>query len=282
MPEKITSLHNERIKAVVKLRDRRERDLRQLTIVEGWKEVAAALAANVEMREIFLCPEFGPAPEQISRLIAQKNIPVYETNAAVFEKINYGERREGGLALVAPRLRTWEDLPDRGDSWFIAVESVEKPGNLGAILRTVDAVGADGLIVCDPKTDIFNPNVVRSSLGTVFTVPVVIAASQDAALKMFRKRQLRIFAAVPDAEKVYTENDLTGKAVFLVGSESEGLSPFWLKAADVRLRIPMAGQADSLNVSVAAAVIAYESLRQRNEKGDRREERGEKTREKRG
>lgn len=265
---KITSPTNQKIKDVVKLRDRRGRTKAGVTVIEGIREVRAALAAGVLLQEVFICPELfdgqpqGNVRDGIIKPLTALKVPVTEVTAEVFEKMSFGDRAEGVLAVGEPLKRTLKDLKWGKNALFLVIEHVEKPGNLGAVLRTCDAAGVNGLLVCDPATDLYNPNVIRASLGTLFHVAAVSVANEE-AMDFLRKAGAKMIAATPLGKKVYTDVDYRGPAAIVIGSEKDGLSNFWLKAADEKVVIPMKGRADSLNTSVAAAVMAYEALRQR-------------------
>ncbi len=264
----ITSLTNPRIKSVVRLRNRRQRDQDGLTIVEGLREVQCALAAGVLLQECFVVQEEITSPraqnlkDLILKEISKLKIPIVTTPPAVFQKISYGDRHEGVLAVCKVPVDSFEQFKGELKSLFVVVEHVEKPGNLGAILRTCDAAGVGGVIVCDPKTDLYNPNVIRASLGTVFTNKVVVASNEE-VLAFLKKKKVKICAALPQGNAVYTESPLTGPLAIVVGSEESGLSDFWPQYADWQVRIPMHGEADSLNVSTSTAILLYEALRQR-------------------
>jgi TrmH family RNA methyltransferase len=181
----------------------------------------------------------------------------------VFEKMSYRENPDGWLALFPiPRLAL-ADLKLGLSPFVIVAESVEKPGNLGAILRTADAAHVDAVLVCDPRVDAYSPNVVRASRGTIFTVPVV-ETKNEPALEYLRGRGIRVLAATPSAEAVYTQQDLRGPLAVAVGTEDEGLTDFWMEQADMKVLIPMMGKVNSLNVSIATALIVYEAVRQRS------------------
>ena len=262
--EKITSLKNEGIREVISLRDRKARELNRLTVIDGIKEIEAALGAGVKFRTLYICAELierRSASWFLARF-SKLNVEILETSRPVFEKIAFGERMEGMVAVAhQPRLRL-NDLKLRANALLVLVEGVEKPGNLGAILRTCDAAGVDGLIVCEGRTDVYNPNVIRASLGAVFTVPVVTCSNQE-ALDFCKANKVQILGTFPDAAVSYAKNDYARSTAFVLGSEQEGLSSFWSRNADVKVSIPMTGQVNSLNVSTTAAVILYEAVRQR-------------------
>jgi TrmH family RNA methyltransferase len=238
-----------------------------LTVVEGRREVERAFAAGVDFRELYICPELltgvdDGAARGLLRQCGARGVPVYETIKSAFSKIAYGERAEGILSVCAPKLSSLEELVRQSSPLLVIVEGVEKPGNLGAILRACDGAGADGVVVCDGKTDVFNPNVIRASLGTVFTVKVAVSSSQE-ALSLMRSKNISVCATSPRAATVYTDAGLAGALAVAVGSEEGGLTDFWSRHADLKVRIPMRGAADSLNVSASTAVLLYEALRQR-------------------
>ncbi len=264
-PERLTSLQNPRVKELLGLRDRRDRDARGLTLIEEPRVIRRARAAGYPFLEVWYCPELLDAadPGLLAFLRAGEPFAAIEVNPPVMAKIAYKERPEGVL-VVAPQRRLALDRLTLGDRPLLLVlEGVEKPGNLGAVLRVADGVGADAVIVCDPGTDIFNPNVLRASTGAFFTVPVV---EEDASRvrSWMRERRIRGVATTPAAATAYTDADLRGPVAILLGAEDRGLSDEWLMRADLQVRIPMRGEADSLNVSVTAALMAYEAARQRH------------------
>ena len=268
--EKISSLQNPRVKQLVKLRDRRPRDEAGVFLVEGYREVRRAMEKGAKLSELYYSPDWflgANEPELISRAEAA-GVEVIELSKEAFAKVAYRERPDGLLA-VAPQWRT--TLADFGESlppaagaapFLLVVEAIEKPGNLGTILRSADAAGCHGIIVCDPVTDLFNPNVVRASTGVLFSVPCAVAGGPE-VLAWLRERRVRIAATTPGAALLYTESDLRGALALVMGSEQYGLSEFWLKNADFCIRIPMAGQADSLNVAMATIIALFEAVRQR-------------------
>lgn len=225
-------------------------------LVEGFDEINLALSAGHKPQTLLTAPELATRQIDFS---AAENITV---SRAVFEKISYRDNPDGWLAVFPTSKVSLNDLKLSSSPLIIIAESVEKPGNLGAILRTADAAHADALIVSDPRTDIYNPNVVRASRGTLFTVPTVEASNQD-ALSFLRRNGIKILAATPQAVRVYTDQDLRGPLAVAVGTEDQGLTDFWLKEADIQVKIPMLGLVNSLNVSIAAALIVYEAVRQR-------------------
>ncbi len=265
---KITSPTNPKIKELVKLRDHRARTQSGLTLIDGIREVRASIEAGVPLTEVYICPELyekqsrGNVADIILKPLNAKRIAICEVTEEVFEKIAFGDRLEGVIAVGKPQHKKLSDIKVTPKSFFMITEKIEKPGNLGAILRTCDAVGIDALFVSDPATDIFNPNVIRASVGTVFSMPIIQANAEEIQA-FLQKSGVRIFATTPSAKTIYTSADFKGKIAIVVGSEKEGLSDFWFKAADEKIVIPMKGQADSLNTSVAAALVAYEALRQR-------------------
>ena len=262
---RIQSMQNPKVKDVVKLGRRPYRDESGLLVVEGFRELRRALDNRWPPRWLFFCPPLylgKNEPEQVERCRAA-GAECFECSEPVFRKMAYRDRPEGLLA-VGPQVRKrLDELPlAAADPLIVIAESVEKPGNLGTILRSADAAGASAVLVCDRTTDINNPNVVRASIGTLFSVPVVETASED-ALDWVRARGIRTLAATPHADREYTQADMTGGTAIILGSEQYGLTPFWMERADQKVRIPMLGQADSLNVSAAATILLYEAVRQR-------------------
>ncbi|HKB89238.1 MAG TPA: RNA methyltransferase [Opitutaceae bacterium] len=249
----------------MKLRDRRPRDEAGLFLVEGYREVRRALERGVPLQEFYFSPEWFLG-ENESALLSEaeaKGAKLFELSKDAFAKVAYRERPDGLLA-TAPQWKTQlSDLKLKPEPFLLVVEAIEKPGNLGTILRSADAAGVDALIVCDPVTDLFNPNVVRASTGVLFAVPVVVADSIEVR-SWLRTKQIRAVATTPAATDLYTQTDLRGSLAIVMGSEQYGLSDFWLKESDVRVRIPMAGQADSLNVAMATIITLFEAVRQRS------------------
>jgi RNA methyltransferase, TrmH family len=276
--EKISSLQNPRVKQLVKLRDRRPRDEAGVFLVEGYREIRRALEKKVPMAEVYFSPEWFLG-ENEPALIAEAQAAgaqAFELSKEAFAKVAYRERPDGLLAVAPQWKRALEDLnvaglaeagpgsatPATKAPLLLVVEAIEKPGNLGTILRSADAAGCDAVIVCDPVTDIFNPNVVRASTGVLFSVPLVVEENSR-VLAWLKEKKVRIVATTPAAEKIYSDADLRGPLAIVMGSEQYGLSEFWLKHADLTVRIPMAGQADSLNVAMATIITLFEAVRQR-------------------
>lgn len=252
----ITSLQNPRVKHIVKLReDKRQRQMDGLMLVEGFDEINLALAAGHKPQTVLTSPELA------SRQSTFASADIITVSRAVFEKMSYRDNPDGWLAIF-PIPRTTLDSAGLLASLVIVAESIEKPGNLGAILRTADAARVDAVLVCDPRVDAWNPNVVRASRGAVFSVPVV-ECDNKSALEWLRARGIRILAATPSADRLYSDVDMREPTAIVVGAEDEGLSDFWMSNADVRVRIPMLGKVNSLNVSVSTALIVYEAVRQR-------------------
>jgi len=261
----ITSRQNPRIKYAVSLRDRRDRDREQKMLIEGYRGVLRAHANAYPLEVLFICPELyqGVNDAELVAACAASGVEIIETSAEVFIKMAYRDRPEGLLAVAPQRHLTLAAMPETSAPPLLLVaEAIEKPGNLGTMLRSADATGVSSLVLCDRCTDLFNPNVVRASVGTLFTVPVLEATS-DETIAWLRRRSITILAATPHADKLYTEVDMTTATAVVVGSEQYGLSEKWLEQADITVRIPMLGQADSLNVATAATLLMYEAVRQR-------------------
>ncbi len=258
---KITSAQNPRVKEAARLRKAGERKSSGLIVVEGRREIGLAVSCGFKVRELFVCGELTGAgfPTEKGSFGAGS---ILEVSLPVFQKIACRENSDGLVALVEPVHAKLESVKPVGKPLIVAVESVEKPGNLGAILRTADAVGADAVLVCDPRTDIYNPNVIRSSLGAVFSNRVITCTSAE-AIAWLKANGVKIVAASPHATCSYHEADLSGPVAIAVGAEADGLTEIWLAAAGDRVRIPMGGKIDSLNVSASCAILLYEALRQR-------------------
>jgi TrmH family RNA methyltransferase len=267
-PDRITSLHNPRIKEVLRLQEKSAERRRQgLTLVEGFRELTNARQAGWAVATLFVCEELAGAElaQQLAepaRLVPRpyEYLPV---SAAVFAKLAVRERSDGVLAVLHTPRRTLADLVLPENPLVLVLEAVEKPGNLGAILRTADAAPAHAVLVGDPRTDLYNPNVIRASLGGIFTVPTV-AAPMPEVLAFLQEKGIRTFAAaLAEGAKDYTAATFTGPTALVLGTEADGLTPATRQACDETVIIPMRGVLDSLNVSVAAAVLAFEAVRQR-------------------
>lgn len=266
--DSITSLQNIRIKKIVKLRQRRERDQSKKFLIEGYRELLRAVQAGVALEELFYCPELflGENESSLIEEVTKCGGRVFSCSKDVFHKISYRDRPDGLLAVAEQLDCTLEDLSSaiasKASPLLVIAESIEKPGNLGTILRSSDAVGADGVIIVDRCTDIHNPNVVRASVGTLFSRPV-IEAKGDQVLQWLIEKKVTILSATPSASKEYTEVDLTGPVAIIVGTEQYGLSSRWMDGTHTLVKIPMNGVADSLNVAMATTLFLYEVLRQR-------------------
>ena len=263
-PPILTSFANPRVKAATALRDRRERDRTGLTLVDGARELRRALEAGVEVVEAFVCEPLlaGPDARAGLDLLHARGIEIQATSEPVFAKLAFGERAEGLVAVVRIPTTALSDLALAADPLVAVIEGVEKPGNLGAVLRSADGAGVDAVVAASPRTDLFNPNAIRASAGTVFAVPVA-AATSGQVLAWLRQGGIRIVAARVDAHRLYTEADLTGPLAVVLGAEVEGLTEVCTAEDIEAVRLPMLGAADSLNVSVSAAVLLYEARRQR-------------------
>jgi len=272
MPTHITSPQNPRIKAIVKLSKRRQRDLARLTVVEGTREVARALAQGIMPVEAYVCADLihNDEGEMARRILESLDVNrqtrLYTVTPEVFARMAY-RSDSGGLLLVIPYLDTaLSSLPLSETPFLAVIEDVEKPGNLGAVLRTADAAGVDGVIVCHgpdrAATDVHNPNVVRASLGALFSVPVAEAESK-AVIDWLNEQGIELITTSPDATTPYTKIDMRRPVAIVMGSEARGLNQPWFTAAHAQVTIPMHGIIDSLNLSTSTALLLYEVVRQR-------------------
>ena len=299
--EVITSAQNPKIKELLALQEKgRLRREKGVFVVEGRRELAHCLSAGFQIRTLFICPEiypnsvfppvetfpgypsaaFGlrPHPSQTDvwappvheatgghglRRDILETYPVIEVSRAVYEKVAYREGTEGVMAEVYAKERGLADIRLSERPLVIVLEAVEKPGNLGAVLRSADAAGADAVLVCDPATDLYNPNLIRASIGSVFTRQVAVCTSEE-AIAWLKSNGIRIYTAQLQDSSWYYETDMTGGTAIVMGTESTGLTDLWREAADAHIKIPMLGQLDSLNVSVSAAILLFEAVRQRN------------------
>lgn len=262
----ITSIQNPRVKDAVRLRDRRHREKQQRILIDGARELRRAIAAGVKLVEAFICESLCTSDDarQLLASLPETNGEILEVSVPVFEKLAFGQRAEGVLGVAEMPHPTLQSLAVPENAVVAVLEGVEKPGNVGAVLRSADAAGVSAVILADPRTDLYNPNAIRASLGTIFSMPVCEATSGDVLLWL-RERKFSIFAARVDGSLPYTEVDYRGSSAIVLGSEAAGLSPLWAGKDVQAVRLPMLGAADSLNVSVTAAVLFYEALRQRKE-----------------
>lgn len=269
--EAISSLQNPKIKRLLALQQKSaERRKAGVFVVEGQRELMHCIAAGYKVEALFVCPEilFAGDREDLHRSNADvdvkellKSSPVaYEVTRAVYDKVAYRGGTEGIVAEVRPIVQTLDDLPS--DGLYVVLESVEKPGNLGAILRSADAARVTAVIVCDPRTDLYNPNLIRSSIGAVFTVPTVACGSEE-CIAWLKGHGVAILTAQLQDSELYYNTDMRRPTAIVMGTEATGLTPAWREAADAHIRIPMLGKLDSLNVSVSAAILMFEAVRQR-------------------
>jgi rRNA methylases len=256
----ITSKTNPKIKNVVKLQKAAERREQNLIIIEGEREIERAQACGFHIESLFVCPSLLSHPLSIMADIVE------EVSVDVFEKIAYREGSDGLLALARPKYADLEEFKPRKDALILVLETVEKPGNLGAIMRTADAAGVDAVIVADSQTDIFNPNAIRASIGCMFSVPVY-ACSTEECIGWLKKNGVKIFCTYLKASIDYLDADFTGASAIVMGTEATGISQAWVDAADENIVIQMNGIADSLNVSVSTAIVTFEAIRQRKVRG---------------
>lgn len=264
--ERITSTSNPKIKHLCQLQTKsRARRDEGVMVVEGVRELSRAITAGYTAKTVFFCPEIGGdilSGDHLRTEFYSGKVD-FLVSPAVYEKIAYRGSTEGVVAIVEAKQTALEDILSKGAPLIVVLESVEKPGNLGAIQRTCDAAGVDALIVCDPLTDLYNPNLLRSSLGAAFTVPTVACTSED-AIKWLKDNNIKIYTAQLQDSKAYYDADFTGPTAIVMGTESTGLTNIWREAADAHILIPMLGTVDSLNVSVSSAILIYEAIRQRN------------------
>ena len=262
----ITSAQNPKIKRLLQLQQKSsERRKAGLFVVEGIREVERCMEKGYEIDTIFSLtkPSQREGCLNVSEIIEKnKGIKLFEVSPAIYEKIAYRGSTEGVIAEVRTKDKTLQDLKLSDNPLVVVLESVEKPGNLGAILRSADAAGADALIVCDPLTDLYNPNLIRNSTGAIFSVPCVACTSEE-CIKYLKENNIQILTAQLQDSELYYDTDMKRGTAIVMGTEATGLTDIWRKAADAHIRIPMLGITDSLNVSVSAAILLYEAVRQR-------------------
>lgn len=276
MNETISSTQNTGVKRVVALQQKSSMRRREgVFVVEGRREITHCIEAGYEVESLYLCPPLyehaeltdkqgHEADSRVDEILYKVNdyTRIAEVTPTVYDKMAYRGGTEGMIAVVKSRVLTLEDLSLSENPLIVVLESVEKPGNLGAILRSADAARADAVIICDPLTDLYNPNLIRSSIGAIFCVPCV-ACDTDECIAFLKKRNIRILTAQLQDSHLYYDTDMCCGTAIVMGTESTGLSQAWRSAADAHIRIPMLGHLDSLNVSVSAAILLFEAVRQR-------------------
>ncbi len=262
--EVITSAQNPKIKNLLLLQEKSKARREQgLFVVEGQRELAHCLQAGYTVKTVFVCPEIAGSEASEEVCPSSPAVPaIIEIPEQLYRKVAYRESTEGIIAEVAYKSLTLEDLHLPQNPLIMVLESVEKPGNLGAVLRSADAAGADAVLICDPLTDLYNPNLIRASIGAVFTVPVVAAPSAQ-VIPWLQERGIQILTAQLQDSSLYYDVDMKRGTALVMGTESTGLTDMWRNAASAHIRIPMLGRLDSLNVSVSAAILLFEAVRQR-------------------
>lgn len=268
--ESITSAQNPKIKDLLALQEKsKERRKKGLFVVEGRRELLHCIEAGYEPFTLFICRDIISEKDYAEIIAATENLNLVKECQAIeipqhlYDKVAYRGGTEGVIAELHCKEHSLESLMLKENPLVVILESVEKPGNLGAVLRSADAAGADAVIVCDPLTDLYNPNLIRSSIGGIFTVQTAAASSED-TISWLKERNIKIYTAqLQDSEWYYDTDMKTGTAI-VMGTEATGLTEVWRKAADAHIKIPMLGKLDSLNVSVSAAILMYEAIRQRN------------------
>ncbi len=265
MDRKIISFQNPLVKKIVKLRQKREREKSKLYLIEGYRELLRAIEGKAKLKMLFYSPNHFLKSNEWALIRKAKSVHFIETvevSPAIFEKLSYRDRPDGLLAIAEIEFSPFSELKLSEVPFFLIAEAIEKPGNLGSMLRSCDGAGVDAFILCDPKADIYNPNVVRASVGTLFSVPFFVQ-EKEALLKFLKKKKIQIIAAMPCTDQIYTNAFLSGPLALILGTEQLGLSTFWLENADLKVKIPMKGSADSLNVAAATTLLLYEVVRQR-------------------
>ena len=282
--EIITSTQNPKVKHVLTLQQKSaERRKSGLFVVEGRRELMHCIEAGFTVETVYVCPTVCVGTEPMPSL--PLGVRMFEVSSEVYDKMAYRGSTEGVVAVVRARKLTLEELiKDDSQSTthnsnptpqtsnlnphpplLVVVEHVEKPGNLGAVLRSADAAGADGVVVCDPLTDLYNPNLIRASVGAIFSVPCVACSSEE-CIEFLKRKGIQILTAQLQDSSLYYDTDMQRPTAIVMGTEATGLTPQWREAADAHIRIPMLGRVDSLNVSVSAAILLFEAVRQRMDK----------------
>lgn len=269
--ESITSAQNPKVKELLALQEKsKERRKKGLFVVEGRRELLHCIEAEFEPHTLFICrdilsdKDFDKILGAIEENFCDSTYPIVEISQQLYDKVAYRGGTEGIIAEMHCKELSLEGLKMKENPLVVILESVEKPGNLGAVLRSADASGVDAVIVCDPLTDMYNPNLIRSSIGAIFTVPVATASSED-TIAWLKSKGIKIYTAQLQDSEWYYDTDMKGGTAIVMGTEATGLTNIWRKAADAHIKIPMLGRLDSLNVSVSAAILMFEAVRQRKD-----------------
>ena len=261
--ETITSAQNPKIKDLLALQEKsKERRKKGLFVVEGRRELLHCIEAGYEPHTIFFCPEIITTAD-FDEIADRCDCNYIEIPQHLYDKVAYRGGTEGVIAELYCKEMSLGSLQLKENPLVVVLEAVEKPGNLGAVLRSADASGADAVIVCDPLTDMYNPNLIRSSIGAIFTVPTAAATSEE-TIEWLKANNIKIYTAQLQDSEWYYDTDMKGGTAIVMGTEATGLTDCWRKAADAHIKIPMLGKLDSLNVSVSAAILMFEAVRQRN------------------
>lgn len=276
MSIRISSLQNPKIKFAVSLQKASVRRKEGLFLIEGLREIRFAMLAGYKFHTLFFCPGISGKSDTVSSAdshgrysdvrkvldILTGQAQIIEASSNVFRKLAYREGSYGLVAIAEQKRISFSDLRLSSNPLLLAAESVEKPGNLGAMLRTADSAGVDAVLLCNSGTDLYNPNVVRSSLGTIFTIPVICCSSEE-AMNWLKSMHIKIFTTALIASRPYHLEDFRGSSAIVVGAEATGVTLVWKENSDANIIIPMFGEVDSMNVSAATSIILYEALRQR-------------------
>ena len=260
--ERITSSQNPKIKNLKRLEKASERKEQNLILIEGLREIVLAHRAGYEIESLFVCDEILKVQKEYSIKEIRNAKSEFQISKPVYDSLAYRETTEGVIATAKPKNHSLENLQLKKNPLLLVIEAVEKPGNLGAMLRTCDAADVDAIIICDAKTDVYNPNTIRSSVGTVFTNQIAVCETKQ-AIEYLKKNSITTFAAELNAPQSHYKKNFRLPSAVVVGTEAAGLSSEWLTGADERIKIPMLGKIDSLNVSVSAGIILFVAVRQR-------------------
>lgn len=261
--ENITSAQNPKIRTLLELQEKsKARRKTGLFIVEGRRELLHCIEAGYEPHTVFVCTGILKQ-EELEEIAGKCDCNFIDLPQHLYDKVAYRGGTEGVIAELHCKEMTLESLKLKENPLVVVLEAVEKPGNLGAVLRSADASGVDAVIVCDPLTDMYNPNLIRSSIGAIFTVPTATATSEE-TIAWLKAKGIKIYTAQLQDSEWYYDTDMKGGTAIVMGTEATGLTDAWRKAADAHIKIPMLGKLDSLNVSVSAAILMFEAVRQRN------------------
>ena len=263
MNKKLTSVNNKEVKGFYQLTLKsKRRKISNTFLIEGLREIKLAIQHNWEIKQLLFCPQII-SEENLNESIENETEKI-EVSQEIYDKLAYRNSTEGVIAITNCKNHDLKNIKFKSNNPLIVViEAPEKPGNIGAILRTADAANIDAVIIANPKTDLYNPNVIRSSVGSIFTNSIYVGNTKE-IISLLKNKNIKIFASSLQTDELYHNQDYTKSCALIIGTEDKGISKDWAENSFKNIKIPMKGEIDSLNLSNAASILIYEALRQRN------------------